>query len=37
MPNRPPDLDVKQSLKDVFFTKNGYKLVTDHVILSCCN
>ena len=23
---------MKQSIKDVFFTKNGYKLVTDHVI-----
>lgn len=32
MAKRPPDLDVKQSLKDVFFTRNGYKLVTDYVI-----
>jgi len=29
---RPQDLDIKQSVKDVFFTRNEYKLVTDYVI-----
>ena len=32
MAKRPPDLDTRQSIKDVFFTKNGYRLVTDYVI-----
>ena len=32
MANKSPDLDTRQSLKDVFFTKNEYKLVTDFVI-----
>ena len=32
MPKRPPDVDVKQSWKDMFFTKNEYRLVDDYVI-----
>lgn len=29
---RPADVDVRQSIKDIFFTKNQYKLVDDFVL-----
>lgn len=32
MPNRPVDVDVKQSVKDIFFTKNQYQLIDKYVI-----
>lgn len=32
MPKRPVDVDVRQSVKDLFFTKNQYRLVDDYVI-----
>ena len=32
MQKRPVDVDVKQSLKDIFLTKNAYQLVDDYVI-----
>ena len=32
MSKRPADVDVKQSIKDLFLTKNEYKLVDDYVI-----
>ena len=32
MPNRPVDVDVKQSIKDIFLTKNEYHLVDDYVL-----
>ncbi|MBR0474823.1 MAG: alpha/beta hydrolase [Erysipelotrichaceae bacterium] len=32
MPERPLDVDVRQSFRDIFLTKNEYKLVDDFVI-----
>lgn len=32
MPQRPADVDVKQSIKDIFFTKNQYQLIDKYVI-----
>ena len=32
MAKRPVDVDVRQSVKDIFFTKNQYKLVDDYVL-----
>lgn len=32
MANRPQDVDVKQSVKDIFFTRNAYKLVDAYVL-----
>ena len=29
---RPPDVDVRQSIRDIFFTKNAYRLVDDYVL-----
>ena len=33
MSKRPADVDVKQSIRDIFFTKNEYRLVDDYVII----
>jgi len=32
MPQRPADVDIKQSIKDMFFASNKYRLVDDFVI-----
>ena len=32
MPQRPADVDVKQSIKDIFFPKNNYHIVDDFVL-----
>jgi len=32
MPQKPVDVDVKQSIKDMFFSKNEYRLVDDYVL-----
>lgn len=32
MPKRPVDVDVRQSVKDLFFAKNAYRLVDDYVL-----
>ena len=32
MAKRPADVDVKQSVKDIFLSKNEYRLVDDYVI-----
>lgn len=32
MPKRPVDVDVRQSVKDIFLAKNEYRLVDDYVI-----
>lgn len=32
MPKRPVDVDVRQSVKDMFFAKNAYRLVDDYVL-----
>lgn len=32
MPKRPVDVDVRQSVRDMFFAKNAYRLVDDYVL-----
>ena len=32
MPQKPVDVDVRQSIKDMFFSKNEYRLVDDYVL-----
>ena len=32
MPQKPADVDVRQSIHDMFFSKNEYRLVTDYVL-----
>ena len=32
MSNRPVDVDVRQSVKDIFLSKNEYRLVDDYVL-----